>query len=265
MYLAKRTLEDLKNNGYELDFSTVFNKSFDHFKKMALISGIGLFLLTLLFMLFFGIAVFGFAGISWVTDSKNAFDVRHFEPLELFFYWLVTTIISVVGFPISAGFIQMARDASRNIPLSLGTIFKYYAHPKTAHLLMAGALVGGFNNLLSTLLNYVDWQVFGILTSFVISFLTLLTVPLIILDNQPFMQAIEGSIQIIFKQLILILGLWLISIMVAVCGIFGLCVGIFFTIPFLYALQYTLYAEIIGDPEPDESQTENSTENSYEL
>ena len=63
--------------------------------------------------------------------------------------------------------------------------------------------------------------------------------------------------QIIAKQLIIILGLWVISIIFCTLGIFGLCIGIFFTLPFLYSFQYSLFAEIIGDPEELEEITPN--------
>jgi ABC-type antimicrobial peptide transport system permease subunit len=46
------------------------------------------------------------------------------------------------------------------------------------------------------------------------------------------------------------LGLLVIGVIASLVGLIGCCIGIVFTIPFIYSLYYALYSEIIGfDPE----------------
>ncbi len=248
MFLAKRTLEDIKTNGYELDFSTVFNKSLDNYKKTALISGLGIILISIAFAVVFMIILLGTIGISSMGKNRNFLDVQNFGLIQLAIYWLMVTLVAVISFPLIAGFIKMAQDAAKDKSLSVGTLFDFYLNKHTGNLIAAGVIIGGISNFFSTLLSFVGWNFLGILISLAISFFTLLTIPLIIFDDKSPVEAIEGSIQITAKQLIIILGLWIVACIFCTLGIFGLCIGIIFTLPFLYSFQYILFAEIIGDP-----------------
>lgn len=262
MFLAKRTLEDIKTNGYELDFSTVFNKSLDNYKKTALISGLGMLLLSILLALVVVVILVGIVGVSLLSkDSQNFMDVSQFELGQMAVYWLTITLFTSLFFPMNAGFIKLAQDAAKGVPLGFGTLFGFYIHKNTGKLITTGVFIGGLSNLLSTLLNYAGWSFLGVITSLFISFFTILVIPLIIFDNKSPLEAIEGSIQIVSKQLLIILGLTVVSGIFAALGIFGLCIGIFFTLPFVYSYYYILYAEILGDPsEAEEIQPSQPTE-----
>jgi predicted ferric reductase len=48
------------------------------------------------------------------------------------------------------------------------------------------------------------------------------------------------------KQPLLILVAMLIAVIGMLLGIFILCIGIIFTVPYLYAMHYTLYAQAVG-------------------
>ncbi|MBS7787741.1 hypothetical protein KIH23_10575 [Flavobacterium sp. CYK-55] len=249
MYIAKRTIEELKAQGYELDFSSVFNKSLENFKKTALTSGIGLLLISLLLVVFFGVIIFAVIGISLFTDkAKNPIEIQNLDLIGLAIYWMALTTFSAFFYPLSAGFLKMAQDASKDDSLSLSTVFSFYFHKKTGSIMMAGALISGVSNFISTALTFAHWNFIGIIVSFFISAITLLTIPIIIFDNKPAVEAIEASIQIVAKQFLIIFALMIIAGIFSILGIFGLCIGIFFTLPFLYSFHYTLYAEIIGDP-----------------
>ena len=57
MESTKKRIEEIKNNGYELDFSDVFNHAFENYKKIALYAGLALFV----FLVLMGIIVAGIA------------------------------------------------------------------------------------------------------------------------------------------------------------------------------------------------------------
>jgi hypothetical protein len=60
------------------------------------------------------------------------------------------------------------------------------------------------------------------------------------------LDAMKSSATIYLKQPFLILGLLIVAGFASLIGLIGFCIGIFFTIPFVYSLSYTLYFSIIG-------------------
>ena len=94
---------------------------------------------------------------------------------------------------------------------------------------------------------WVGFQWLGIVMSLSISVLTFLTLPLIIFGDLKAMEAIEGSILIVSKQFLILFALIIVATIFICLGLFGFCIGIFFTIPFIYAMYYTIYREIFGD------------------
>jgi uncharacterized membrane protein len=80
--------------------------------------------------------------------------------------------------------------------------------------------------------------------------LTFMVIPLIIFGNLKAMEAIEGSMIIVSKQFFILFALMIVSALFMMLGIFGFCIGIFFTFPFLHSMQFCIYNEIIGADTP---------------
>ena len=83
---------------------------------------------------------------------------------------------------------------------------------------------------------------------------TFLVIPLIIFGNLKVAEAIKGSIIIVSKQFFILLGLIIVAVIMAILGLIGFCIGIFFTIPFIYSMYYTIYKDSIGFDEEAEAQ-----------
>ena len=75
---------------------------------------------------------------------------------------------------------------------------------------------------------------------------TIFTLPLIIYGKLSYTEALSKSIQLYAKQPLIILVAMLIAVIGMLLGIFILCIGIIFTVPYLYAMHYALYAQTIG-------------------
>ena len=60
------------------------------------------------------------------------------------------------------------------------------------------------------------------------------------------MDAILGSVTVVGKNALMVVGLLLVSYLFAMAGMIALCIGIFFTVPFLYAMIYSIYKTAIG-------------------
>jgi uncharacterized membrane protein len=58
-----------------------------------------------------------------------------------------------------------------------------------------------------------------------------------------------------------LLGLLIVAVIAGIVGIFGLCIGIFFTMPFMYSMNYVIYKTIVGIDEPSQIEEIKINEN----
>jgi uncharacterized membrane protein len=111
---------------------------------------------------------------------------------------------------------------------------------------------------LAMLLEYSGFGFAGAVITLLISFITILTLPLIVFGKLNAIDAIQSSIIIVSKQPLVLLGLIIVAVIAALLGLFGFCIGVFFTWPFLYSMNYVIYKTIIGiDDEIEIDKTAN--------
>ncbi|WP_309640632.1 hypothetical protein [Flavobacterium sp.] len=260
MQTTKQTLENIKANGYHIDFGTVFNKAFENYKKIALNAGIAMLLITILMFIVIGIIAVGIVGIAFSTDTLSQFRVENMSPMWLVGYVIFASIAGAFCSPLTAGFIKMAQSAAKGHNYSVGTVFDYYRSKHFKEIVLAALIIAFFSNIFSSGLQWVGFQWIGIVISLSFAVLTFLVIPLIIFGDLKAMEAIEASILIVSKQFFILFGLLIVSGIMVMLGIFGLCIGIFFTIPFIYSMYYCVYSEIIGDETPEIASEEVSNE-----
>jgi hypothetical protein len=244
---TKQTLAEIKANGYRIDFGTVFNNAFENYKKIALNAGLAMLLITILAMIIFGILAVGIVGIALSVDSLAQFKVENMTPLWLASYMFFLIIFTALASPINAGFIKMAQSAAKGENVSVGAVFEYYRGGYFKEIVMATLIIALFSTIFSIGLQWVGFPILGMLLNFLISTLTFLTIPLIIFGNLKAMEAIEGSILVVSKQFFILLALLIVATIFMMMGLFGFCIGIFFTLPFMYSMYYCIYTEIMGD------------------
>jgi hypothetical protein len=245
-------IEAIKKEGYDIDFGTIFNNAFENFKKIALYAGFAFILLSIIFMaIFFGFLVV-LLGVSGFEDGLANFKPEHFSAMGTLFYIVGLIFFSALISPFMAGILKMAQYAAKQQEFSSGTIFHYYQGPHFKEIFMATAVITFFTSTFTVGLQLVGYNFLGVLVSFMISFLTFLTIPLIIFGNLKAMEAIKGSMIVVSKQIFILMGLLIVSLLFTMLGIFGFCIGIFFTLPFIYSMYYSIYNEIIGDNDTEE-------------
>ena len=249
MQTTKETIAAIKANGYELDFSTVFTKAFENYKKIALNAGIAILLLGLLISF---LALFLFIGLYGMTTFGNLVD--GFIVADLSITWLFLYMAAMIFFgaligPFYAGLIKMAQSAEKDRYFSVATAFTYYQSSYFANIFITVLLVSVFSVAFSLGLKWAGYQWLGVLLSLALSLLSFLSIPLIIFGGLKPVEAIEGSIIIVSKQIFLLLGLLIVSYLFVMLGIFAFCIGIFFTMPFVYSMYYIIYTETIGELE----------------
>lgn len=238
--------------GYSLDLGTVIEKAFENYKKIALLGGLAYLIIALAVM---GIA-FTFAvtvlGISDFTETMTNFDPTSFTIVGIIGYVLIMILISGLTSPLNAGFLKMAHLAENNQEFSIGTIFDYYKTIHFKELFIAASFLSLINLGLTFLFEFVDFPVLGALFTYIIAFFTLLYSPLIVFGNQKAIDSIVKSFQLVIKQPLIILLLIIISFIGVFLGLIGLCIGIFFTIPFWNSMIYTIYTTAIPTEESNE-------------
>lgn len=245
---TKNKLEKLITNGYELDFGTVFEQAFENYKKIAVYAGSMLLIFTFLFIfLLFGIAIAVF-GIGVITEYLKPENLKpeNFTGNFLLIYTAVVTLITCLISPFQAGFLKMADCGHKGEEFRISTMFEYYKAPFFINIVAATLIITLISSGLSSLFDFAGIKPLGIITSFAITFFTFLTIPLIIFGNLTAIDALRLSAQIILKQPLLILALIIVGFIASLTGLIGFCIGIFFTMPFLYSIEYSIYNSIIG-------------------
>ena len=248
MQTTKDAIAAIKANGYELDFSTVFTKAFENYKKTALNAGVAMLLLILLVGGLAVFAILGLYGLSTASDALSGFDVKDMSVTWLFLYIGAMVFSGALIGPFYAGLMKMAQSAEKGENFSVATAFTYYQNKLFGEIFITVLIISLFSITFSIGLEWVGYQWLGLLLSLSLSFLTFLAIPLVIFGGLKPLEAIEGSMIVVSKEIFVILGLLIVSFLFMMLGIFAFCIGILFTMPFIYSMYYIIYAETIGDP-----------------
>jgi hypothetical protein len=251
---TQERIEEIKKNGYTLNFETVFNHAFENYKKIALYGGLIIFVFFILFSIFaIGVLMAIFGG-AVVLDFLKPENLKP-EDLSLNFLLIVSAISVIVTAllsPLTAGLIKMAYCAERDEEFQVATMFQYYKAPYFKELFVATFLISVLTSVLSSVINYAQIPFINAIVSITVTLFTLFMIPLIIFGNLKALEAIQTSFMIVSKQPLVLLGLLVVGIIATMVGFIGCCIGIVFTIPFIYSLYYAMYSEVVGfDPETD--------------
>jgi hypothetical protein len=238
-------INDIKNHGYTLDFSNVFNLALENYKKIAVYAG----LILLVFSVLFGvIVIFFLAGIYGIDKISNPkffnIDPRQLSQIQLVYYVLGTAFVSAIFSPFTAGFLKMADCAQKDETFKVATVFTYYRNHHFAQLFLATFTMALLNIVISTFLELQNLNPLAFAISLLLSFFTFLIIPLIIFGNLKAFDAIKSSFIIISKQPIIIFALIVTIVVAILVGLMGFCIGVLFTIPFSYSITYALYFTI---------------------
>jgi len=261
---TNEAIENIKSHGYDLDFGTVFNHAFETYKKIAINGGVAFILYLLLLMILGGGLVIGIIGFGTDLDDLQNLTIANFSTVGILVYSVIMILFTSLSSPFNAGLVKMARNASKNEEFSIGTAFEYYSSSYFKDIFIATLILSSFTTLVAVGLELVDYKFLGVLVNLLFSFMTFLTVPLIVFGDLKPIDAIQGSITVVSKQFFILLGLLIVAGLFCMLGIFALCIGIVFTLPILSAITYSIYASVIHDDE-NENQSEENNDNELVL
>jgi len=261
----KDRIEEIKTNGYPLDFGTVFENAFENYKKIALYAGLMLLVFTILIWIILMTGLIAYIGIENLEEfSTKMKQLSALKVMPLEIALPINTgliLLSVLVNPFMAGFLKMADCGEKGEEFHVSTMFSYYKSPYFINITTAVFIIGFLSTGLAMLLQYAGLGFVGTVTSLLVSFLTFLTIPFIIFGNLNAADAIKSSIIIVSKQPLVLLGLIIVAGIGAALGLFGICIGLFFTWPFIYSMNYVIYKTIIGIDEASEIEKISGTEN----
>ena len=263
----KVQIEEISSKGYQLDFGTVFESAFENYKKIVLYAGLMLLVFSILIAIIMLAGLISYVGIEHMEDfgdKMKQYSSLKVMPLDIAIPLNTGLILfsAIVG-PFMAGFLKMADFGQKGEEFHVSTMFSYYKFPYFFNIFMSIILIGLISTGLAMLLESVGLSFIGTVTSLLISFLTFLAIPLIIFGNLNAIEAIKYSIILVSKQPLILLGLVIVAGIGAALGLFGLCIGVFFTWPFMYSMNYVIYKSIVGFDETSEIDEISGAENQY--
>ncbi len=260
-FSAKSRIQEIKDRGYHLDFTETFTHAFEIWKKIALMAGAALVVCMFIVLILFG----GLFALTIGFSQMGNMAMVNFENSNYTFiiaYFASIALISALMIPFTAGILKMAYNADHNIDIEFSQIFQYYSSPYLKDLFLSGIVLASISFIFSLGLEMMNLQILGALFVLILSFLTFLTIPLIIFGKLNFSDAIMGSITVVSKNMLIIVGLLLVSFIFALAGFIAFCIGYIFTVSLIYALYYSIYKKSVGF---DSSSNELNKERNYEM
>lgn len=250
-------IEVIKNNGYQLDFGTVFESAFENYKKIVLYAGLMLLVFTILLAIVFFAGLILYVGIENLEDfgeKLKQFSTLKVLPLDIAIPLNLGSIVfSALISPFMAGFLKMADCGEKGEEFHVSTMFTYYNAPFFTTIFIAVFLITSISTGFTLLLSYAGFNFIGSVISMLISFMTLLTMPLIVFGKLNAIEAIQSSMALVSKQPLILLGLIIVAGIGVALGLFGFCIGVFFTFPFMYSMNYVIYKTIVGIDDSSEN------------
>ncbi len=255
----KNTIDQKAKQGYSLELGKLIDESFATFKKTFLVSGLGMLIVSVIMVLFYVGLLGSFFGFSNISKTLLSIETLAKEPNFIIGSGIVSMFVSALFAPFTAGFIHLNHLSHTQKSFSIDNLFDFYKEPYYKQIFLGYLIIGGITALFTTVLSLLGYEKINTFVQIIVSLATLFTIPLIIYGKLNYTEALSKSIQLYAKQPLIILVAMLIAVIGMLLGIFILCIGIIFTVPYLYAMHYTLYAQAVGFEE-----TTNVSENQSE-
>lgn len=154
---------------------------------------------------------------------------------------LFILLINCIIAPMAAGFYKIFDKVRNKEQVKNKFLFSYYNSSYTARILGFVVVIEVLKQFVVFVLSWIGMGNFGFSTSIIISLLFILTIPFIIFDNQPLMEAMKQSSRKVSPFMFTALVVLFVGIAFSFLGLLLFVFGVVFTLPFFYAVNYNLY------------------------
>lgn len=257
---TNQRVEYIKQNGYSLSFGDTLNQAFDIFKGVflfglvfSIISFVLSSLLQTVISSLFGMdnlqleitEIFKNSGFS--ANSWNKVANLYISNTNTIFYYIVVLVVDCLIFPLNAGVIYISHQYATKKSVDFGDIFYGY-NGKVFFKLISLYFIQTIIVSIASL--------FFILPGIWLSVAFTIAVPFILFNDDSAIDALKNSFSVINKNWWTVFGLLLVGGLIAISGFLACCVGIVFTIAFIYVLIYSIYKNSVGvDDETSEIES----------
>jgi hypothetical protein len=245
MNFKKSLLESRLDSGYDLDFSQVFEKSFEIYKKMFAQAGVAVLLFIILSVIVQFTLMTVIFEINFLEISEVGFQLQNQDELKVLLFLVLTTVNAGLIAPMIAGILLLCKQAHLNEAVQISSIFELYNTSHFKEIFIFSTLLSLFGSLSSLGFEALELSYLSFLLQPLMYVFTFLVTPLIVFQNLNTFQAISASFNLVRRKFFVILGLMIVGALASILGFFAICVGIFFTIPFFYCIQFSVYESII--------------------
>ena len=243
---TKQKLEEIKKTGYDLNIGEVLALTIKNYKKTVWVNGAAFLLFAFVLVgITFGLSAIVFGADSF-SNMFGDFQVANFSLVEIFFTLLIAVVLAAIICPFYAGLLKVSHSAYTHKTYSFSTVFDYYKSDLLRQLVISGVLISSASSLIVTLIEFSGYLFLVKFISYFIQFLTVFTIPFIIFGKLKALEAIEASILIVSRNFFAILLLMIVSIVLTALGLIALLIGIFFTLPIIFSMQYVIYKKAVG-------------------
>jgi hypothetical protein len=246
----KNHIEKICKKSNDIDFSNVCEDAIENYKKIALYAGLILLMFSVIITIILLCSTVFYVGIENIGKLGNKLtqlSTVKVMPIDVTIYLKsgMLLFIAIIS-PFMAGFLKMANHADYGEEFHVSSMFSFYNVTYFLNIFLAVFLVGFTTTTFEILFDWLNVGFVGSLISFAISFVTYLSIPLIIFGNVNAVDSIRFSIQLVSRQPIIIFGLMIVSGIGSFLGVFALIIGIFFTYPLTYSMQYSIYKSLVS-------------------
>jgi hypothetical protein len=241
-------MEEMNDTKKSLDLGEVINEAFEIWKKTALMGGLAFMFLMLILMTLAMVGIGYFFNKEELPELMKNFNPETLSTNGMLIYFAVVIGFTVLISPFIAGMLKMAHDADNDQEVTFSSIYYYVNSPQFLDIILTTTAISlfsvGLNILLKNALPNTSGDILGFIISYTISVLTFIAIPLVIFKNLNFIDAIKLSCSRILNNFFIVLLLMIVAGLFSAVGIIALCIGLFFTIPFAYAMQYSIYKRL---------------------
>jgi hypothetical protein len=241
-------MEEMNDTKKSLDLGEVINETFEIWKKTALMGGLAFMFLMLILMTLAMVGIGYFFNKEELPELMKNFNPETLSTNGMLIYFAVVIGFTVLISPFIAGMLKMAHDADNDQEVTFSSIYYYVNSPQFLDIILTTTAISlfsvGLNILLKNALPNTSGDILGFIISYTISVLTFIAIPLVIFKNLNFIDAIKLSCSRILNNFFIVLLLMIVAGLFSAVGIIALCIGLFFTIPFAYAMQYSIYKRL---------------------
>lgn len=154
---------------------------------------------------------------------------------------LFMLLINCIIAPMSAGFYKIFDMVRNKEQVKNKMLFSYYNSEYTTRILGFVVVIELLKQFAVLALSWVGLGSLGFSVSIIISLLSILTIPIIIFDNQSLTNAMKQSARAVAPYMFTALVVLFVGIVFSFLGLLLFVFGVVFTLPFFYAVNYNLY------------------------